>query len=372
MPKKLIFGIFEALLLFLHAAKAISIKMTKAICGFMQPKLNKVDENIKLIIEGRFESINADKFNDIALAVFRYQYANNEVYRSFADSLRIIPENVAELNKIPFLPVSFFKTHKIVSGAWPDAVFIFESSGTTGDIPSRHYVYDDKLYEAALLYGFNKFYGKPEDYVVLALLPSYLERKNASLVQMAKVLMETGSRIESGFYLDEWGNLHELIMKLENAGQKTLLLGVTFALLDFASSYPMKLKNTIVMETGGMKGRREEWTRKQVHDLLKKQWQLNNVHSEYGMTELLSQAYSKSDGIFACSPTMKVICRDINDPLELSEYGTGCLNIIDLANIHSCSFIATDDIGTIAADGIFEVLGRMDHSALRGCSLMAV
>ncbi len=331
-----------------------------------------MDQNIKLIIEGRLEHINGDKFKDIALAVFHYQYAHNSIYRSFTDSLHIEPENVCELNEIPFLPVSFFKTHKVVNGDWGHADLVFESSGTTDETPARHYVYDRKLYEASLLYGFREFYGMPEDYVILALLPSYLERKNASLVHMAKVLMGQSGRAECGFYLNEWQQLHELLLQLEHAGQKTLLLGVTFALLDFASAYPMPLKHTIVMETGGMKGRREEWTRKQVHDLLKKQWQLDAIHSEYGMTELLSQAYAKSDGIFKCCSTMRVLCRDMNDPLELSEIGAGCLNIIDLANIHSCSFIATDDLGNIAADGTFEVIGRMDYSALRGCSLMAV
>jgi phenylacetate-coenzyme A ligase PaaK-like adenylate-forming protein len=344
----------------------------KAAEGFIISKLNKVDQNIKLILDGRFECINAENFNDIALAVFRHQYANNDLYRSFTNSLHIQPESVDELNKIPFLPVSFFKTHKVSTGVWKEASFVFASSGTTGDIPARHYVYDDKLYEASLLYGFRKFYGDPEDYVILALLPSYLERKNASLAYMAKVLMERSTKTESGFYLDEWEQLQNLLLKLESAGQKTLLLGVTFALLDFAGAYPMRLEHTIVMETGGMKGRREEWTRKQVHEFLAKQWGLGGIHSEYGMTELLSQAYAKKDGIFTCSPTMKMLCRDINDPLELSETGTGCLNIIDVANIYSCSFIATDDIGNIAKDGTFEVLGRVDHSALRGCSLMVV
>jgi phenylacetate-coenzyme A ligase PaaK-like adenylate-forming protein len=331
-----------------------------------------VDQNIKLIIEGRFEDINENKFRDIALSIFRYQYANNDIYRAFADSLQKSPEIISELNEIPFLPVSFFKTHKVATGTWDKAKLIFESSGTTGEHTARHYVYDDKMYEASLLYGFRHFYGAIEDYTILALLPSYLERKNASLVHMARVLMDNSGKTDCDFYLDEWGQLHELLIKLEKKGEKTLLLGVTFALLDFAEAYPMELKNTIVMETGGMKGRKLELTRKQVHGLLKKQWRLEYIHSEYGMTELLSQAYAKQDGVFKCAPTMKVMYRDVNDPLELGEEGSGCLNIIDLANIHSCSFIATDDLGVISGDGTFEVLGRMDHSALRGCSLMLV
>jgi len=315
---------------------------------------------------------NSGNFQDIALQVFEYQYHNNLLYKDYCDALHIDVAGVKTLVQIPFLPVSFFKSHKVMSGDARHADIIFESSGTTGETPSRHYVADAHIYEASLLQGFKQFYGEPGEYVILALLPSYLERQNASLVYMAKTLMAKSGHADNGFYINEWAKLHDVLARLEAAGRKVLLLGVTFALLDFAAAYPMRLAHTVVMETGGMKGRREEMTRAEVHDILKTQWQLGDVHSEYGMTELLSQAYATAGGIFRCTETMRVLVRDINDPLEVMEKGSGVLNIIDLANVHSCSFIATEDIGHIAEDGSFEVLGRMDHSALRGCSLMAV
>jgi phenylacetate-coenzyme A ligase PaaK-like adenylate-forming protein len=314
---------------------------------------------------------DSNSFPQLALEVFRYQHEHNAIYRQYCDALNVDAAIITSLTDIPFLPISFFKTHKIVTGnKQPDLVF--ESSGTTADIPSKHYIADVNIYKRSLLQGFEAFYGPAKDHVVLALLPSYLERKNASLVYMAKTLMEHGGHTASGFYIDEWEQLHAQLQKLQQSGQKVLLLGVTFALLDFAAAYPMQLTNTIVMETGGMKGRCEELTRDEVHAILKKQWQLQHIHSEYGMTELLSQAYATTGGIFKCTNTMRVFVRDINDPLEVTETGTGALNIIDLANIHSCSFIATEDIGSIAVDGTFRVLGRLDHSALRGCSLMTV
>lgn len=316
--------------------------------------------------------INAENFNSIALGLFKTQYYDNAVYRSFVDALKIDITQVKEIAQIPFLPISFFKTHKVVTGQVEQPALIFESSGTTGDIPSRHFVADEFIYEQSLLDGFRQFYGDPADYAILALLPSYLERKNASLVHMAKVLMRESQHPANGFYLDEWSKLSETIQSLEAAGQKILLLGVTFALLDFADAYSMQLTHTVVMETGGMKGRKEEWTRQQVHDFLKQRWQLTAVHSEYGMTELLSQAYARANGIFHATHTFKALIRDMNDPLDVRASGIGCLNIIDVANIHSCSFIATDDIGKLNTDGSFEVLGRVDHAALRGCSLMVV
>lgn len=316
--------------------------------------------------------INAQNFENVALSLFFYQYYNNTVYHDFVDALHIAPSQVQTLSQIPFLPISFFKTHKVVTGTNKEAALTFESSGTTGEVPSRHYVYDSALYEASLLNGFQHFYGSPQDYVILALLPSYLERGNSSLVHMAKVLMEKSGNEASGFYLNEFDKLYHTIQALEKQQQPILLLGVTFALLDFAAQYPMALKNTIVMETGGMKGRKEEMTRTEVHDILKRQWQLQQVHSEYGMTELLSQSYAKANGIFEPANTMKVLVRDINDPLDVKNSGVGCINVIDLANVHSCAFIATDDIASLAANGSFEVLGRMDNAALRGCSLMVV
>jgi len=313
-------------------------------------------------------------FGMAALELFRYQYDNNELYREYCNILRVDIGTVNSVSQIPFLPISFFKTHSVVTAPAraADAALIFESSGTTGEATSRHYVANKAIYETSLLQGFEEFYGPPAEYAILALLPSYLERKNASLVYMAKTLMEASGHAANDFYIDEWSQLQQTIQKLETEGARTLLLGVTFALLDFAEAHPMALRNTIVMETGGMKGRKTEMTRNEVHDILKKQWQLPSVHSEYGMTELLSQAYSHGNGVFRSTGTMRVLVRDINDPLDVRAAGTGALNVIDLANIHSCAFIATEDIGTIAADGTFEVLGRLDHSALRGCSLMVV
>jgi phenylacetate-coenzyme A ligase PaaK-like adenylate-forming protein len=316
----------------------------------------------------------AADFGMAALELFRYQYANNELYRSYCDLMKVDPQQVNDLSQVPFLPISFFKAQPIVTGpaAAENAALVFESSGTTGEVPSRHYVHNAEIYEDCLLSGFREFYGLPADYTILALLPSYLERGNASLVYMARTLMGAGVAGDNGFYINEWDKLSAILQRNEAAGKKTLLLGVTFALLDFAESHPMDLRHTIVMETGGMKGRRVEMTRDEVHAILKQQWQLPVVHSEYGMTELLSQAYSHGEGIFRCSATMQVLVRDINDPLDVRRQGSGAVNVVDLANVHSCAFIATEDMGVINTDGTFKVMGRLDHSALRGCSLMAV
>lgn len=294
------------------------------------------------------------------------------MYRAYTDALKINRSAVQTITQIPFLPISFFKTHRVQTGIWQEPAFIFESSGTTGENTSKHFIHDEQIYRQTLLNGFQQFYSSPAEYVILALLPSYLERSNSSLVHMAKVLMEQGAHTASGFYLDEWEKLAATLQLLQAAKQKTILLGVTFALLDFAEAYPMDLSNIIVMETGGMKGRRTEWTRAEVHGFLKQQWQLQQVHSEYGMTELLSQAYATADGFFRPISTMQVLVRDINDPLDISWQGSGCLNIIDIANVYSCAFIATEDIGNIHPDGSFEVLGRMDHAILRGCSMLSI
>lgn len=317
------------------------------------------------------DNINADNFDAIALSLYRYQYAHNPFYRKFSDSLRRSPVTVGRVEEIPFLPVSFFKTQRIRTGdSTGTPALIFETSTTTGDTPGVHEIASEALYNAALMRGFRQFYGAPERYAILALLPSYLERKTSSLVHMARVLMDAGSHPASGFYLHEWNELAAVLQKLEAIRQPTVLLGVTFALLDFAASLSLALRHTIVMETGGMKGRREEWTRTQVHHSLQSSWGLKNVHAEYGMTEMLSQAYSGGGGMFQSSATMKVLLRELSDPLTLSATGTGCINIIDLANVHSCAFLATDDIGRVHTDGSFEILGRTDFSALRGCALM--
>ena len=310
-------------------------------------------------------------FQTLALETFHFQYQNNPVYRSFVETLKIRTSKVNVLEKIPFLPISFFKSHEIKTGEFP-AGLIFESSGTTQAVKSRHFVKDEKIYSKSFKSNFETNYGSINDYCIIGLLPSYLERTTSSLVFMVNEFIRESSHSQSGFYLYELESLKETILDLEKKNQKTLLIGVTFALLDFAEKFPMPLSNTIIMETGGMKGRREEMTRKEVHEILKNAFFKREIHSEYGMTELLSQAYSKEAGLFQCPSWMKVLLRDDEDPFNLKSTGTGAINIIDLANIYSCSFIATDDVGKVYEDGSFEVLGRMDGSDLRGCSLLTL
>ncbi|MBC3757009.1 acyl transferase [Hyunsoonleella sp. SJ7] len=313
-----------------------------------------------------------DAFEALALRVFKFQFENNRVYRSFCDLLYKHPSDVKNINDIPFLPIEFFKTRKVISGE-TNAEIIFESSGTTGQQTSKHHVSDLKLYRRSFRTGFRKFFGNIEDYVILALLPSYLERQGSSLVFMVNNLIAKSKASESGFFLDNLSELKERLVRLDGAGKKVLLIGVSFALLDLVENDSFQLKNTIVMETGGMKGRRKEMIREELHATLKKGFGVENVHSEYGMTELLSQAYSKGNGIFKCPNWMKVLTRDTEDPLGIQMIGkTGGLNVIDLANINSCAFIATQDLGTVYEDGNFEVKGRFDHSDIRGCNLMAL
>lgn len=310
-------------------------------------------------------------FEALALEIFHYQASENSTYRSFINALGRDTSKIKTIKDIPFLPVSFFKTHSVRAGSFEPAV-IFESSGTTGTATSRHAVKDLALYEQSFTRSFELFYGPVKDNCIIGLLPSYLERKNSSLVWMVNRLIELSGHSMSGFYLDDLEKLHSTLIELEKSGQKTLLIGVTFALLDLAERYPIPLRNTIVMETGGMKGRREEMIREEVHSILKKAFHAEKIHSEYGMTELLSQAYSSGNGIFNTAPWMRIILRDDEDPFLLKTAGSGSVNIIDLANIHSCSFIATDDIGRIYSDGSFEIIGRIDGSDMRGCSLLVV
>ena len=315
--------------------------------------------------------INADGFETLALEVFGFQSVYNPVYKAYIEAMRVNPASVSSLKQIPFLPIRFFKSHTVQTTSFkPEAVF--ESSGTTGSINSRHLVKDLSIYQESFEKGFELFYGPAKNYCILGLLPSYLERNNSSLVLMVDKLIQLSEHPQSGFYLDEYEKLFELLHELEKKKQKVLLIGVTFALLDFAEKYALPLNHTIIMETGGMKGRREEMIRQEVHDILIKAFDTEFIHSEYGMTEMLSQAYSKGNGIFNCPPWMKVLVRDEEDPLLIKEQGSGVINVIDLANIYSCSFIATDDTAKINADGSFEVLGRIDGSDLRGCSLMVV
>jgi len=316
-------------------------------------------------------NVQKEGFEALALGIFLFQYKNNLVYKAYVDALLPDITAIDSINKIPFLPVRFFKSLKVATTDFEPQT-IFESSGTTGSVNSRHFVKDLLLYEESFMKGFELFYGSIKDYCIVGLLPSYLERGNSSLVYMVNKLIERSEHPQSGFYLDEYEKLASIISDLEKQQQKTLLIGVTFALLDFGEQFPMSLQYTTILETGGMKGRRKEMIREELHGTLESAFKVPSIHSEYGMTELLSQAYSKGDGIFNTPPWMKILVRDEEDPLLVKKTGPGIVNIIDLANIYSCSFIATDDAGKIYDDNSFEVLGRVDGSDLRGCSLMTV
>lgn len=336
--------------------------------------MNTSVKNIDL--QGNIFTSTDENFIAHALETFHFQHKLNPVYRLYCDTIKVNPAQVTTLEKIPFLPIGFFKSHQVTTGPFNTAT-IFESSGTTQTINSRHYVKDVSIYEESFSRAFRLFYGSPSDWCILALLPSYLERNNSSLVMMASQLVKASGHPQSGFYLDDKQALQQTLQSLEQQGQKTLLIGVTFALLDFAEQFPMQLQHTTIMETGGMKGRREEMTRQEVHEILCAGFQLNQIHSEYGMTELLSQAYSSGDGLFNCPPWMKILLREEDDPFAIHaqpEAGitAGAINIIDLANLYSCSFIATEDAGKLFADGSFEVLGRLDNTDIRGCSLLAL
>jgi hypothetical protein len=327
-----------------------------------QPTLSQAD--------GLFSLTERD-FIPRALELFRVQYAGNPVYRQYTNSLGLRPDSIRTLEAIPFLPVSFFKTHVVRTGEFTPEI-VFESSGTTGSVTSRHEVRDLGLYKKSFTFGFEYFYGPLDEWCIIGLLPAYLERANSSLVLMVNELIAGSGNPDSGFYLYEHEALYALLQRLEQQRQKTLLIGVTFALLDFAEKYAMSLRYSVVMETGGMKGRRRELTREELHACLEARLGLRVIHAEYGMTELMSQAYSAGSGLFRCPPWMKVMVRREDDPLEVSIQGEGLLNIIDLANVWSCSFLATEDIGRIRPDGQFEVSGRVDNSDIRGCSLLVV
>ena len=308
-------------------------------------------------------------FEQIALELFRLHAAKNETYRDFIGHLNIDPNKISKLGDIPFLPISMFKRHQVgIFNAPPEAIFL--SSGTTGMERSHHFVANLDVYDQSLFLCFDQFFGKAKDLCILALLPSYLERSNSSLVYMTQKLMKKSGHADNGFYLDRLTTLSKVLKKNSKNGVKTLLIGVTFALLDLAEKHPQELKNCTILETGGMKGRRREMPREEVHDILKSAFGLENIASEYGMTELLSQAYSLGDGVFRTPPWMRVYVREATDPLTVHERGKGALNVIDLANMHSCPFIATQDLAHIHQDHSFEVLGRMDDAEVRGCNLM--
>jgi len=349
---------------------------------------------VGLLKDRIFKITSPEEFDMLALEIFNLQAVSNKIYNEYLKILKIDPSTISTPEEIPFIPIELFKTRKIITGD-VRPVLKFESSGTTGSsgslgssersdssgssgsagisVTSRsfHWIADPDLYVTSFTKCFSLFYGSPDKYCILALLPSYLERKNSSLVFMFNKLIRLSGHKNSGFYLDNLSELAETIKELESNGDSAILIGVSFALVQLAEKFPLHLKHTIIMETGGMKGRHAEMTREELHTILKEAYHVREIHSEYGMTELLSQAYSKGHGLFQTPPWMKIMIRDTYDPLTYLPAGkSGGINIIDLANIHSCSFIATQDIGKIVPSGGFEVLGRFDNSDLRGCNLM--
>lgn len=348
------------------------------------------------ILRQQILQVESDNFDQLALQIFHYQASYNELYHQYLTLLRINPNEVQAITDIPFLPISFFKTHEVLAegegrraeGGEQSAVgsqqgagrkaqglrkAIFSSSGTTGLTTSQHLVTDLDFYLENTVLGFERFYGEVKDFCVLGLLPSYLERSGSSLIAMVDHFIQLSTQPQSGFFLYDHEALATVLTDCQKKNIPTLLIGVSFALLDFAEAHQLDLSNIIIMETGGMKGRRKEMTRTELHALLQKSFNVSNIHSEYGMTELLSQGYSKGKGIFYPTPTMKLFPREITDPFAIQKNNrTGVLNIIDLANLDSCAFIATDDLGRVYEDGSFEILGRLDTSDIRGCNLMVV
>ena len=319
-----------------------------------------------------FNIQNKEEFKALSLAVFKHQFKNNKVYRSFCDLLFVHPSSISTIEEIPFLPIQFFKSRDVLSSL-DEIQETFTSSGTTGSITSKHLVTDITLYKESYLKGFAHFYGNIEEYTILALLPNYLEREGSSLVFMVADLIQKSKKPESGFYLDNMQELAKKLIELDKIGQKTLLIGVSFALLDLIEMQQFNLKNTIIMETGGMKGRRKELVREELHAILKNGFGVTEIHSEYGMTELLSQGYSKGNGLFETPPWMKILTRDTEDALSINASGkNGGINVIDLANYNSCSFIATQDLGKVYENETFEIIGRFDNSDIRGCNLMVL
>jgi len=311
-----------------------------------------------------------EEFNSLALETFRFQAKNNEVYKQFIDILNVNLSNINHYREIPFLPIQFFKTQEIIiAGKSPEV--IFSSSGTTGMITSKHLVVDAELYIKSFRKAFEQFYGNVEKLAIVALLPSYLERSGSSLIYMVDDLINRSKQTESGYFLYNHQDLYTSLIQLKEKGIKTVLFGVTYALLDFVESFNIDFPELIVMETGGMKGKRKEMIREELHEILCNGFNITSIHSEYGMTELLSQGYSKGNGLFQTPNWMKILIRDTNDPLSLLDNKkTGAINVIDLANYYSCSFIATQDLGKYHPDGSFEILGRFDNSDIRGCNLL--
>lgn len=325
---------------------------------------------MNITTEQIFSINNEATFNEVALTIFRHQAINCIVYRDYIQNLKTDFSSIKNYKEIPFLPISFFKSHKVLSTA-DEPEIVFSSSGTTGQITSKHLVSDVKIYEESYNKAFEQFYANPKDICILALLPSYLEREGSSLIYMVDDLLKQSRHPQSGYFLNNIEELHSTLLAQKQAKQKTILIGVTYALLDFVEQFQINFPELIVMETGGMKGKRKEMVREELHETLYAGFGVKNIHSEYGMTELLSQGYSYGQGIFNCPPWMKILLRDTSDPLSLVQgKQSGGINVIDLANINSCSFIATQDLGKVYEDGSFEVLGRFDNADIRGCNLL--
>lgn len=329
--------------------------------------------NIDYIKQEIFKINSTERFNELCMEVFHHQAINNPIYSQYLELIDKKAADISAPHMIPFLPIRFFKTKKIVSAEAP-AQIIFTSSATSGMEPSRHYVLEKSVYENSFIKGFEIFYGNPEEYTILALLPSYLEREGSSLVYMADKLIKLSKKPHSGFYLYNHAELANILSQLKADKEKTILLGVSFALLDFVANYHLNFPQLTVVETGGMKGRGQELTRDVLHNTLEKGFGVKEIHSEYGMAELLSQAYSTEDGIFNTPPWMKIIIRNLYNPFHYfigeEESPLGGVNIIDLANINSCSFLETQDIGRIFANGSFTIEGRIKESELRGCNML--
>lgn len=317
-------------------------------------------------------NLNESNFNAKAIELFQWQAHTNKIYQKFLNILNVQVSEISDIKDIPHLPVELFKHHSIVSKHnAKEATLVFKSSGTTLNLKSKHFVFQPNIYHNTILKGFQPVYGNPQNYCFLALLPSYIQQQDSSLIYMVDFLMKQSNHISNNFYLYDFNKLADALLLLKKAQQKTILIGVSYALLDFAAQFPMPLKNTIIMETGGMKGRRKEMIKDELHQQLKTAFEVDKIHSEYGMTELLSQSYSTGEGIFSTSPTQKIIIKDVYDPFAICKNGqSGRINIIDLANIHSCAFLQTADLGKQYKDRTFEVLGRIDNSDIRGCNLM--
>ena len=318
-----------------------------------------------------FACLTKEEFENLALKVFQFQYRNTKVYREFCDFLKLSPASVKKVVDIPFLPIEFFK-NKVILAQGNSSEKIFTSSGTTGSVPSKHHVAKLNIYERSFNTAFDNVYGDPTEYCILALLPSYLEREDSSLVYMVDALCKRSENAHSGFYMNNLYALTKQLIHQEETSKKTLMIGVSYALLDLVEKNKFQLQHTTVLETGGMKGRRKELVKDELHEILMDGFGVKSIHSEYGMTELLSQAYSQGNGVFNCPPWMKVLIRDTEDALTLTTGKTGGINIIDLANIYSCSFIATQDLGELYPNGSFKILGRFDNCDIRGCNLMAL